>query len=230
MLTVVKSLIAALALAVATWSAAAAEPPPGGEHLAPLPATWIGTLPCADCPGIEVTVDLRGDGVFFLRRDYLERDAFDEIGRWAVAGDDLTLTGAGREPLRFRVADTGDLRMLDREGREIESQLNYQLARQDAYAPIEPELPMRGMFLYLADAARFRECVTGLDLPVAMEADYLALERAYLRDRPAPGEPLLVSLTGSIVPRPVVEGSGAVDALRVVAFSATHPGERCPAP
>jgi uncharacterized lipoprotein NlpE involved in copper resistance len=228
--TAVQCLIAALAFAVGTWGAAAAQTPPRGERLAPFPATWIGTLPCADCPGIEITLDLRGDGVFFLRRDYLERGAFDEIGRWTVAGDDLTLTGTEGEPLRFRLADTGDLRMLDREGRAIESELNYALARQDACATIEPELPMRGMFLYLADAARFRECATGLDLPVAMEADYLALERAYLADRPAPGEPLLVSLTGSIVPRPAMEGPGAVDTLRVETFSTTRPGEDCPAP
>jgi len=36
------------------------------------------------------------------------------------------------------------------------------------------------MFRYLADAAQFEECLTGRSYPVAMEGDYLALERAYL--------------------------------------------------
>ena len=49
---------------------------------------------------------------------------------------------------------------------------------------------MSGMYSYLADAANFTECLTGARYPVAMEADNLALERAYLaRARTSPARP-----------------------------------------
>jgi hypothetical protein len=50
------------------------------------------------------------------------------------------------------------------------------------------------MFTYMADAARFKQCLTGRSYPVAMESDYLKLVRAYLEvDKPEPGAPLMVS-------------------------------------
>ena len=42
----------------------------------------------------------------------------------------------------------------------------------------------RGRFTYMADAALFEDCGSGLRFPVAMEADYLAAERAYLETAP----------------------------------------------
>ncbi|MGD8511510.1 MAG: YbaY family lipoprotein, partial [Gammaproteobacteria bacterium] len=37
-----------------------------------LPATFRGTLPCADCPGVSHHLDLWPDRVFHLRREWLE--------------------------------------------------------------------------------------------------------------------------------------------------------------
>ncbi|HJS73993.1 MAG TPA: META domain-containing protein [Vicinamibacteria bacterium] len=86
--------------------------------------------------------------------------------------------------------------------------------------------PLRGMFTYLADAPLFEDCATGRKLPVAMEADYLSLERAYLEKRRSPGEPLLASVEGRIEERVNMEGP-ARPTLVVERFLGFSPGETC---
>lgn len=100
-----------------------------------------------------------------------------------------------------------------------------QAAQAAAPAPGEPE-PMVGMMTYVADAATFTECATGDFFPIAMEGDYMALEHAYLSGRSGPGEPLLVSLTGSLAYRSGMEGDDRVH-LVVDWFEGVHPGAGC---
>ena len=88
-------------------------------------------------------------------------------------------------------------------------------------------LPLKGLFTYMADAAVFESCATGWRLPVAMEADYLSAERAYLESRTEPGAPLLVTLVGHIARRPPMEGNDLVEMLVIGRFDSTHPGEDC---
>ncbi|MEA5415315.1 hypothetical protein [Synechococcus sp. BA-132 BA5] len=90
-----------------------------------------------------------------------------------------------------------------------------------------------GMFTYMADAASIRLCATGQQLPVAMEGDFLALQRAYLQARPAdqPGQPLFVELQGRITQRPSMEpGQPPRRTLVVETFKTIRPGQECPAP
>jgi len=89
---------------------------------------------------------------------------------------------------------------------------------------------MGGQYSYLADAGRFLECRSGLDMPVATEADNRALEEAYLAAREVPGERLLVSLEGRIVERMPMEGPGPVWTLLPERFIGVWPGQRCPEP
>jgi heat shock protein HslJ len=86
---------------------------------------------------------------------------------------------------------------------------------------------MGGMFVYLADAARLTDCFTDRSYPVAMEGDYLSLERAYTEARPGPGEPLMVTFAGSIEQRPPMEGPGPVPTALVARFVHVWPGETC---
>lgn len=197
-----------------------------------LPATFEGVLPCADCEGIRYHLDLLDDEAFFLRTAYLGRgdDAvFDDIGSWAVSSDGtrLALFGGREAPLVFRIVDPNTLRKLDLEGREIETELNYDLERTSVFTPVEPQLTMRGMYRYMADAALFEECLTGKRLPVAMEADNIALERGYRESGVEPGRPVLVSLDGRIAERPAMEGGGTVLSLVPERFIGAWPGETC---
>lgn len=48
----------------------------------------------------------------------------------------------------------------------------------------------------MADAATFTECSSGKQWPVAMMADYPAVERNYREFRSAPAAPLVVTFDG----------------------------------
>lgn len=96
--------------------------------------TYRGTLPCADCPGIEVTLTLYADGRFQRRSLYQERgSSFDESGRWSLdaASGKIHLdteTDDDADGWMQRV-DANELRMLDNDGNRIDSTLNYSLRR-----------------------------------------------------------------------------------------------------
>lgn len=216
-------------------TAGAQAPAGGAASLGSLPASYAGVLPCADCEGIRYRLNLFPDGVFFLEISYLGRGeaaSFDDIGRWDASSDGrvLVLRGGREAPETFSVVDARALRKRDREGREIESVLNYTLVRSDTFEPIVPRLDMRGMYSYMADAASFTECLTGQRWPVVTEADNARLEREYLKARPGPGEPLLVSVRGTVEPRPAMEGDARPLSLIVERLLGVWPGESCGRP
>jgi copper homeostasis protein (lipoprotein) len=117
--------------------------------------------------------------------------------------------------------------MLDVEGRDIESPLNYDLQRTKNFELLEPRLAVRVMYHYFADAGQFTECLTRRKWPVAQEKDNAAPESAYTKARLTPGEELLVNLEGQIAMRPKMEGKGAQPTLVVERFIGIWPGETC---
>ena len=197
-----------------------------------MPASFIGELPCADCPGIRYHVNLFPDRVFFLRTTYIGRGddaAHDDIGSWVVSSDRtmLLLKGGREAPAMFRIKDENTLRMLNIEGRDIESPLNYDLQRTKSFELLEPRLAMRGMYRYFADAGLFTECLTRRRWPVAQEKDNAALESAYSKARLTAGEELLVNLEGQLATRPKMEGQGTQPTLVVERFIGVWPTEKC---
>lgn len=88
------------------------------------PGTYEGTLPAADCPGIETTLVLAADGGYTLRMEYLERNtAFDEKGTFRVEGNLLTLVPSdGGQPGYYRVEENR-LRHLDADRQPITGEL-----------------------------------------------------------------------------------------------------------
>lgn len=199
-----------------------------------LPALYRGDLPCADCAGIRYSVDLRPNNVFFLRMTYLgkgsgEGESFDDIGKWSLSPDARTLIlRGGRESTpRFAIENSETLRLLDQTGQPIKSTLNYELKRVPSYQPLEPSAAMRGLYSCMADAGRFRECLTQLNLPVEQSGDNPALESAYGSARHEPGQPVLASLEGQIALRPKMEGDGKQETLVVDRFNKVSPGENC---
>jgi len=226
--------------------APAGTSPAGGVPL-PIPTTptaWRGELPCADCAGIQSTLLLAPDGAFTLEEVYLgvspERAAGGDTvaaarGRWTLEEDDhrIRLDGGSDGPRYYRGADNGALRALDRSGGEIDSELNYTLERLDALPAMEGTLREHGLFRYMADAALFVPCASGIQTPVAMEGGYLELERAYLAwtsgGSGVPGAPMHAWFAGSVEPRPAMEGDGTEAAFVVREWSEGAPSANCPA-
>ncbi|MCC7256863.1 MAG: META domain-containing protein [Gammaproteobacteria bacterium] len=198
-----------------------------------LPASYEGELPGAGNP-ILWHVDLLPEGRYRLRTTHVgkpEPNRFDDIGRWTRESDSgrIVLRGGREAPIFLLPVDGGAaLRKLDLHGQPIESRANDRLARLPAPALIEPRLLLTGMFTYMADAASITLCVDGQRLPVAMEADYQALEAAYLEARLQPGQPLLVNLQGLITGRPSMEENRPPQATLVVErFIGVWPRETC---
>ena len=194
-----------------------------------LPATFRGDLPCADCQGIRYHLDLWPDHVFHLRREWLGRNLIqDELGRWRFdpARRALTLQGEDDVP-QFEIKGPGTLMQLDTKGAPIESALPYELISDGRLDPTDLSLPLGGEMVYMADAARFTECRTGRSYPIAMEGEFVKMQRTYLEKIKEPGAPLYVTFEGEITDRPRMEGTGVERSVVVKRFVHSWPGQRC---
>ncbi len=96
-----------------------------------LPATFTGTLPCADCPGIRYELNLNSDQSYTLRNTYLERNVapLESSGRWQIQQNKLLLLPESGSGQTFAIKSGNVLRLLDLSGNEIQSNLNYDLKR-----------------------------------------------------------------------------------------------------
>jgi uncharacterized lipoprotein YbaY/uncharacterized lipoprotein NlpE involved in copper resistance len=209
------------------------KPEQPAEGIGSLPDSYEGEIPDAGGP-VLWHLDLLPEGRYQLRMTHVgkpEPNRFDDIGLWTLDHDSdrIVLRGEGEGSVFLMPVEGGAaLRKLDTDGKPIESGHNDRLQRRRQPAPIEPRLRLTGMFTYLADAAGITLCADGRSLPVAMEADYKALETAYLEARPQPGHPVLATLEGLITRRPSMEASHPPRTTLVVErFIAVRPGESC---
>ena len=210
--------------------ASAALTPTQDPRLA-LPASFLGVLPGADGNDVPAHLDLWPDGVYHLHRTAMSGGARDDdIGRWRRAPDrPVILLYGGREmPLQFEVAASRKLRALGLDGKPADAGARYDLSGDGRLHPTDVSRGLHGMFRYLADAAMFEECLTGRAYPVAMEGDYLTLERAYLAmpDR-VPGAAVMASFDGDVTQRPPMEGSGTEPTIVVRRFVGLWPDQNC---
>jgi heat shock protein HslJ len=90
--------------------------------------------------------------------------------------------------------------------KQQEPEVNEAASADDAMQNDPPGMVLEGMFRYMADAAQFRDCRSGKSFPVAMEAKYIVLERAYLESRVEAGSEVMVRLRGRYLERPPMEG------------------------
>jgi copper homeostasis protein (lipoprotein) len=205
-------------------------PPLAANQLTNLPATFTGTLPCADCQGIKYHLNLFGDDSFFLRRTYVGKpgEPIDDVGSWALSSDRRMIVLMGRgEPEWFALPAAGTLRKLDVLGRPIESKAALELRRASMLQPLDVRLPLRGTYINMADAATFLECSTGQRFPVAMEGANRELESSYSKMRPSPGAATMVEVEGRLAARRRMEGAGTQTTLVVDKVVRWLPKERC---
>lgn len=223
---------AALVTASTPASSTPAPSPPSGpsEEAGSLTGCWLGDLPCADCAGTRHQLDLFPDGVFHLRIEYLgEAKSFDQIGAWALAdgGRQLVLDPAGPAPTRLAVIEGGRLRLLDREGRPIESQLNYDLAHVATIDPFTPGLEMEGIYRDGPGHPIFAECLTGRELAVLPGEGSDSLRAAIGRSGIVRPDAVKLRLRGRIILSPARPESERSFSVAVDTLLALLPGETC---
>jgi hypothetical protein len=119
------------------------------------------------------------------------------------------------------------LRLQDPGGRPVGAGSKNDLTTDGSLEPPELTLGLHGMFRCMADTARFEECLTGRSYPVAMEGDYLALERAYRAGRKEPGAPLMASFDGGISYRSAMEGPSPRATVVARRLIGVFPGQTC---
>lgn len=84
-----------------------------------------------------------------------------------------------------------------------------------------------GIFKYMADAAIFRDCASGERMSVAMEQDYLNLERTYLKTVDG-GTPVLIRVEGSYEMRNTMKGKKKEKVLVVKQLRSLEKDKDCP--
>jgi copper homeostasis protein (lipoprotein) len=110
------------------------QPADAGADARAFAGTYSGTLPCADCPGIDETLVLAADGTFVQTDTYRERPGSANVvqGTWTPedGGKRIRLDPASKDAVdRLYEVDGQGLRMLDGEGKRIDSPLPYRLDR-----------------------------------------------------------------------------------------------------
>ena len=204
----------------------ASAPLPRPVPLVNLPATFTGTLPCADCAGIRYVLNLFPDDTFFLKTSYVgkpDSSAKDELGSWVLSSDRraLVLQPSQGEPEAFAIRDNVTLRKLDREGRDITSAGSYDLRRAGAFQPFAIAAQMKGAVRMTGAVGSFTECSTGHSWPIDVTSTR-DLQTAYTGAVKKPGDAVLITVDASIVPR--ADDEASVSATRVLKAS---PSESC---
>ena len=195
-----------------------------------LAGVYAGELPCSNCAKIEATLWLRPDGRFFLRQRFVDDtdtsagkkapapSATYGLGRWSW--DDLAaqlvLRGAGPER-HLTVRDTDHLEL------RVPSPIEHILARDHREPAFTDRIPLDGESAVTANGATFKECLTGLELPVVVDAGAYRQLRHYHRTMNARGKIALTVLEGHLV----YGGSNASERLIVDAFISIKPGTGC---
>ncbi len=171
----------------------------------PAPATFTGRIPWVGCDGIDITLNFRPDNLYQLRKTVIRGKNFDttaEMGRWKYdPAEKLIVLGEKRGSLKtLTLLNDTTMRLQDVEGQEIFStKLNYELHRADTFDPFPDPVRMRGMYTLKGDTGFLTECRSGVRFPVSTEKENAALEHSYNVTPHGQGEPLLVSIEGSLI-------------------------------
>lgn len=104
--------------------------------------TYSGTIPCADCEGIKVQLNINNDLTYYKISDYLGKDdsSFTESGTflWSEDGGSIALEGNPEGAQKYLVGENV-LFMLDRDGNRITGDLAemYQLKKNPYTSNLE---------------------------------------------------------------------------------------------
>lgn len=89
-----------------------------------IPSTFYGTIPCADCPGIEYVLHL-DENRFTELRWYIDRDSahFEQTGTWEQRSDTLFLSDSTDENYQAFLVGNDRLTLLNRNQKQVTGDL-----------------------------------------------------------------------------------------------------------
>ncbi len=196
---------------------------------ATLAGVYTGELPCSNCAAIGATLWLRPDGRFFFRQQ-LRDDAASPaaaqppsttygLGRWSwdEVGAEIVLRSAGPER-RLTVRDEHHLQL------RVPSPVDHVLARDAAAPRFGDRVTLDGESAVTEKGATFKECLTGLALPVADAGAYRELRRQHRRMNPR-GKIALTTVEAHLVA--TQRESTTSERLVVDRFITIKPGQGC---
>jgi len=150
-----------------------------------LPGVYAASFPCSNCTEIAATLWLRADEIFFLRQSYVgdsgtANDASYAFGHWSWDEHTAEIVLQGRGPSRR-------LKRLDSDRLDwLGSAPTRTTLHRDASAPaFEDRLVFDGESVVDDHGATFKQCVTGLELPIADAGALKELRRQHRVLNPA---------------------------------------------
>jgi copper homeostasis protein (lipoprotein) len=121
-------------VAVETAPSAATEVPFDVKGFA---GAFSGTLPCADCAGIDTTISLKPDGTYTVHEAYQGKpDSFDGDGTWTAEDNGtrvrLDPNSKSEQDRLFAVKSSDEIESLDAEGKPLTTSTPHALKREGA--------------------------------------------------------------------------------------------------
>lgn len=141
-------------------------PPPVTPLPDDVPGVYAASFPCSNCKEIAATLWLRADEIFFLRQSYVGDGGADDasyaFGHWSWDEHAAEIVLQGRGPARrLKHVDSDRLDWLGNAPSKT-------TLHRDASAPaFTDHLVFDGESAVDEHGATFKQCVTGLELPIA---------------------------------------------------------------
>ena len=194
-----------------------------------LPASYRGTISCADCRGTDTYLELRSDHSYMLEQRFLGRSGISSqriytMGHFSQNGDLLRLEAKTEPPRLFRIHTPEQLKLLDSQGKPDGHNV---LSSSDQQLLPTGNLILRGHYVFSDDQGFFRECETNHSWPVATAGDSDALEAQYQALSAGPNAIVFARLQAHIANQPNATGDGSEEVLVVDHVISLNISEDC---
>ncbi len=197
-----------------------------------LPATFSGEIPCSDCLGVDIALNLRPDSIYQLRKTYRNKGGSQKVdsqlGKWRLAEDGkFIILGKKKGSLKsYTLISADQLKFIGIESVDDSSQIAYDLFRQQELDPFPDSVKLRGKLGYSTKETLFTECKSGVSFPVTGGAELRRMVQNYLNIPHAYAEPLLVSIRGQLQ-TPNTMSSEGTEQIMVEQFTRFYPDRDC---
>jgi copper homeostasis protein (lipoprotein) len=146
--------------------------------------TFADTIPCADCAGIAVTLQLEPDETYIIKQNYLNVNGKDtviyDLGKWSITDSILKLSNSTEIPKQYKIENVNKLSMLTSEAEVIKSisNLSYTLERLLDTSISFSNIPVNGMLSIRKDTMKFYVCALHTSYrTIFIPADTMAVQQ-----------------------------------------------------